>query len=70
MVVFYRTAETTAERSYLASRSQSASCSSGGRLPIAVWIRRVLNHATYSTIASSSWVLVRQTRSLIAGGLS
>ena len=32
----------------------SASCSTGGRLPIELCSRRVFNHATHSTIASSS----------------
>ena len=48
----------------------SASCSTGGRLLIELCSRRVLNHATYSMIASSSWLLVRHTRSRISSVLN
>ena len=53
-----------------ASRRHSASCSTGGRFPIELCSRRVLNHATHSTIASSSLVLERQTRSRISSVLN
>src|SRR5919202_2646502 len=42
-----------------------ASNSAGGRSPRDACRRLVLNQATYATIASSSWLRVRQTRSAI-----
>lgn len=45
------------------------SSSAGGMSPSA-WCRRLLlNQAMYSTVASSSWVRVRQTRSLMSSVL-
>ena len=49
--------------------AESASNSAGGRSPSA-WCRRaLLNQPRYSTIASSSWLLVCQTRSAISSVL-
>jgi hypothetical protein len=47
----------------------SASNSTGGRSCRLSWRRSVLNQLTYSTIASSSWLRVRQTRSRISSVL-
>ncbi len=47
----------------------ASSYSAGGTPPSEVWRRSVLNQATYSTIASSSWERVRQTRSRISSVL-
>src|ERR1044071_9023154 len=43
--------------------------SAGGRSPRRSCRRESLNQPTYSTIASSSWLRVRQTRSLISSVL-
>ena len=51
------------------SRCRASSYSAGGTPPSEVWRRSVLNQATYSTIASSSWERVRQTRSRISSVL-
>ena len=52
------------------SRCRASSYSAGGTPPSEVWRRSVLNQATYSTIASSSWERVRQTRSRISSVLN
>ena len=45
------------------------SYSAGGMSPSEVCRRSLLNQATYSTIASSSWLRLRQTRSRISSVL-
>src|SRR3954447_5559417 len=51
------------------SGTPEPSYSVGGRSPSASCSRTLLNQPTYSTIASSSWVRVRQTRSVISSVL-